>query len=121
MTGLHNWIRFYSEECKGAVDYRGYILPKKRLGGEDADASGQLLSLQFAWTEDGRTETKSVSSMLIGVSPEFEFALYTLCFMAGEADTSHSSPNRYTNTNPNFRRITWSLWVRTTFSSSAIQ
>ena len=29
---------------------------------------------------------KSVSSTLIGVSPEFEIALYTLCFFAGGED-----------------------------------
>ena len=38
-----------------------------------------MVSLQFAW---GR-ERKDVSSIWIGTSPEFELALYTLCFVAG--------------------------------------
>jgi hypothetical protein len=37
-------------------------------------------ALQFSWYG----ELKRVSSSLIGVSPEFEVALYTLCFLCGE-------------------------------------
>ena len=43
------------------------------------DAGERMVSLQFAW---GR-EKKDVSSIWIGTSPEFELALYTLCFIAG--------------------------------------
>lgn len=43
------------------------------------DETDRMLSLQFDW---GR-ERKEVSSIFIGTSPEFEVALYTLCFVAG--------------------------------------
>lgn len=43
------------------------------------DSETQLLTVQFEWNG----VLKSVSSTLIGVSPEFEIALYTLCFFMG--------------------------------------
>eukprot|EP00164_Ancoracysta_twista_P012919 GFYU01020437.1.p1 GENE.GFYU01020437.1~~GFYU01020437.1.p1 ORF type:complete len:279 (-),score=93.05 GFYU01020437.1:196-1032(-) len=84
VTGFHNWIQFYLEEKSGRVDYKGYVLPRRRGGSDDdaPDGSEQLVTIQFAWED----EIKSVSSTLIGVSPEFELALYTLCFLGGEED-----------------------------------
>lgn len=46
------------------------------------DSETQLLTLQFEWNGI----LKSVSSTLVGVSPEFEIALYTLCFYVGGED-----------------------------------
>lgn len=46
------------------------------------DSETQLLTIQFEWNG----VLKSVSSTLVGVSPEFEIALYTLCFYMGEED-----------------------------------
>lgn len=46
------------------------------------DSESQLLTIQFEWNG----VLKSVSSTLIGVSPEFELALYTLCFYVGGED-----------------------------------
>ena len=43
------------------------------------DQTDRMISLQFDW---GR-ERKEVSSIFVGTSPEFELALYTLCFVAG--------------------------------------
>lgn len=43
------------------------------------DSETQLLTIQFEWNG----VLKSVSSSLIGVSPEFEVAIYTLCFFVG--------------------------------------
>ncbi|CAL5020585.1 unnamed protein product [Urochloa decumbens] len=80
VSGFHNWIQFYLEESNGNVDYQGYIFPRKR--GELPDSETQLLTIQFEW----HGVLKSVSSTLIGVSPEFEIALYTLCFFAGGED-----------------------------------
>ncbi|XP_072986645.1 uncharacterized protein [Typha latifolia] len=80
VSGFHNWIQFYIEEAKGTVDYQGYIFPRRR--GEVPDSETQLLTIQFEWNGI----MKSVSSSLIGVSPEFELALYTLCFFAGGED-----------------------------------
>jgi poly(U)-specific endoribonuclease len=42
----------------------------------------QLLTVEFEW----KGVRKDKSSTLIGVSPEFELALYTLCFFAGQED-----------------------------------
>ncbi|KAI3973706.1 hypothetical protein MKX01_031126 [Papaver californicum] len=80
VTGFHNWLQFYLEESKGRVDYQGYIFPRRR--GETSDSETQLLTIQFAWNG----VLKSVSSTLIGVSPEFEIASYTLCFFTGGED-----------------------------------
>lgn len=79
ISGFHNWIHFYLEEKKGNVDYRGYIKPRS-YGEPSADYHDQLLTLQFTWLG----VEKSVGSSFVGVSPEFEFALYTLCFLVGE-------------------------------------
>jgi len=54
-------------------------------GHADTDANDRMISLQFNWG----TERKEVSSIFIGTSPEFELALYTLCFVAG-AEVSRS-------------------------------
>ena len=82
VTGFHNWIQFYLEEQRGTVDYRGWILPKRKGRVQRPNAAEQLVSIQFAWGK----EAKSVSSSFIGVSPEFEIALYTMCFMNGAVD-----------------------------------
>jgi len=85
ITGLHNWIQMYLEEQRGSFDYQGYIYPRVR-GGRNGFrhplSSEQLISLQFTW--DG--ELKKCSSSFIGTSPEFEMALLTLCFLAGEQE-----------------------------------
>ncbi|KAA8522114.1 hypothetical protein F0562_012572 [Nyssa sinensis] len=80
VSGFHNWLQFYLEEAKGRVDYQGYIFPRRR--GQTPDSETQLLTIQFEWNG----VLKSVSSTLVGVSPEFEMALYTLCFYVGGED-----------------------------------
>ena len=57
----------------------GYILPKRmNRHTELPDGDEHIISLQFSWGE----ETKSVSTSFLGVSPEFEVALYTMMFLA---------------------------------------
>ncbi|KAG9155662.1 hypothetical protein Leryth_003939 [Lithospermum erythrorhizon] len=80
VSGFHNWLQFYLEEAKGRVDYQGYIFPRRR--GEIPDSETQLLTIQFEWNG----VLKSVSSTLVGASPEFEIAIYTLCFFVGGED-----------------------------------
>lgn len=46
------------------------------------DSETQLLTIQFEWNG----VLKSVSSTMVGVSPEFEIALYTLCYFVGGED-----------------------------------
>ncbi|XP_050223466.1 uncharacterized protein LOC126673383 isoform X2 [Mercurialis annua] len=80
VSGFHNWLQFYLEEEKGTVDYQGYVFPRQR--GQIPDSETQLLTAQFEWNG----VLKSVSSILVGVSPEFELALYTLCYYVGGED-----------------------------------
>ena len=81
VSGFHNWIQFYMEELKGQLDYRGYIKPRGR-GEAQADGDDHVLTLQFAWNG----VEKFVGTSFIGVSPEFEMALYTTCFLLGEEE-----------------------------------
>lgn len=83
VVGLHNWIQFYIEEAKGNLDYRGYIHPRRRGCMHRApDGNERLLTVQLAWGK----ELKPCSTMFIGTSPEFEMAIYTLCFHAGKEE-----------------------------------
>uniref|UniRef100_A0A7S2S4N9 EndoU domain-containing protein n=1 Tax=Eucampia antarctica TaxID=49252 RepID=A0A7S2S4N9_9STRA len=81
VSGFHNWIQFYLEEKRGNIDYRGYIKPKNRNDAE-TDSNDHVLTLQFKWNG----VEKSVGTSFIGVSPEFEMALYTMCFLVGEKE-----------------------------------
>ncbi|XP_062990386.1 poly(U)-specific endoribonuclease-like [Elgaria multicarinata webbii] len=74
VLGLHNWVQFYLEEKLKHIDYKGYVARKKKSRPDEDD---QVLSLQFSW----KGLVKPVGSTFIGVSPEFEFALYTIVFL----------------------------------------
>eukprot|EP00798_Chlamydomonas_sp_ICE-L_P002200 gene2200-33757_t len=67
VTGLHSWIQFFIQEVKGHIDYKGFIKPRE----------------EFEWNG----EVKPVTTMFVGTSPEFEFALYSLVFLMGEERT----------------------------------
>jgi poly(U)-specific endoribonuclease len=86
ISGFHNWIQFYLQEQKGNIDYRGYVKPRgHNQMGHDSD--DHLLTLQFAWkSPSGVYVEKFVGTMFVGVSPEFEMALYTMCFLFGEEE-----------------------------------
>ncbi|XP_019645212.1 PREDICTED: poly(U)-specific endoribonuclease-B-like [Branchiostoma belcheri] len=73
VTGLHNWVQFYLQEKKGSIDYTGF----KSRGTDNYD---QLITIQFTWNGN----VKPVGSSFIGTSPEFELALYTVCFLVGD-------------------------------------
>ena len=81
ISGFHNWIQLYLEEKAGNLDYRGYIKPRSRNEAQ-TDDDDQLLTIQFTW----KGVEKSVGSSFIGTSPEFELALYTMCFLVGEEE-----------------------------------
>ncbi|KAF7237680.1 Poly(U)-specific endoribonuclease-A [Varanus komodoensis] len=74
ILGLHNWVQFYLEEKLKHIDYKGYMARKNKCWPDEDD---QVLSLQFSW----KGLIKPVRSTFIGVSPEFEFALYTVVFL----------------------------------------
>lgn len=74
VIGLHNWIQFYLQEKQGHVDYKGYKgIAKKNT----PDEENHLLNLQFSW----KGLVKPVSGSFIGVSPEFEMAVFTIIFL----------------------------------------
>lgn len=79
ISGFHNWLQFYIEEQKGGLDYRGYIKPRSSSESQ-ANSDDHVLTLQFRW----HGIEKFVGTSFIGVSPEFEFAVYTTCFLLGE-------------------------------------
>ena len=81
VSGFHNWIYFYLEEMQGNVNYKGYIKPRGR-GSAETNDDDHILTLQFEWYG----VEKFVGTSFIGVSPEFEIALYTMCFLVGEEE-----------------------------------
>ena len=83
ISGFHNWVQFYLEEKRGKVDYKGYLKPKSNTDAQTND-DDHILTLQFEW---GGVE-KFAGTCFIGVSPEFEMALYTTCFLVGEEDNA---------------------------------
>ncbi|NXR73913.1 ENDOU endoribonuclease, partial [Pycnonotus jocosus] len=81
VSGFHNWIRFYLLEKQGVVNYFSH-----NFNGP-WDTYPDVLGLQFSW--DGFY--KEVGSAFIGCSPEFEFGLYSLCFLARPGRACHLS------------------------------
>lgn len=73
IMGLHNWVQFYHQEKNNHVDYKGY---KARSNKDTPDEDDHVLNLQFSWNG----LVKPVASCFIGVSPEFEVALFTIVF-----------------------------------------
>uniref|UniRef100_A0A8C6ZJV5 Uridylate-specific endoribonuclease n=1 Tax=Nothoprocta perdicaria TaxID=30464 RepID=A0A8C6ZJV5_NOTPE len=81
VSGFHNWIRFYLLEKRGLIDYFSHSYDGPWNTYPD------VLGMQFSW--DGFY--KEVGSAFIGSSPEFEFGLYTLCFIARPGRACHLS------------------------------
>lgn len=74
VIGLHNWVQFYLQEKQGHVDYKGYKAIAKK---NTPDEENHVLNLQFSW----KGLVKPVSGSFIGVSPEFEMAVFTIIFL----------------------------------------
>lgn len=72
VSGFHNWIQFYLQEKSADVDYRGFF---RRGTTEELETHPHLMTLQFIWK---RNYGKGLGSCFIGVSPEFEIAVFTL-------------------------------------------
>ncbi|XP_033838458.1 poly(U)-specific endoribonuclease-like [Periophthalmus magnuspinnatus] len=82
IMGLHNWVQFFLQERHEHVDYKGY---KARANKNTPDEDDHVLNLQFSW----KGLVKPVGGSFIGVSPEFEMALFTIIFlMSNEKKTS---------------------------------
>ena len=96
VIGCHNWIQIYNEERKGKLNYRckqqcicytcrhiisqlifgrrGHYAPHGR-----ATNSMHALTVMFDWLG----VSKTIGGNLIGTSPEFEVALFTMAFLSG--------------------------------------
>ncbi|KAJ1347003.1 Poly(U)-specific endoribonuclease [Parelaphostrongylus tenuis] len=70
ISGLHNWIRFYMLERNASenFDYKGFVIKRGKV----------MASVKFTW----KGVPKRSGSLLIGTSPEYDLALYTLCFLS---------------------------------------
>uniref|UniRef100_A0A8C5M8F8 Protein endoU n=1 Tax=Leptobrachium leishanense TaxID=445787 RepID=A0A8C5M8F8_9ANUR len=77
ITGLHNWVQFYLQEKHQNIDYKGYVARQHKNRPDEDD---QVLNLQFSWKD----MVKPVGGSFIGVSPEFEFAVYTVIFLMSQ-------------------------------------
>ncbi|KAG7320420.1 hypothetical protein KOW79_016273 [Hemibagrus wyckioides] len=73
IMGLHNWVQFYLQEKLNCIDYKGYKARDKDM----PDANDHVINLQFSW----KGLVKPSGSSFIGVSPEFEVALFTIIFL----------------------------------------
>ncbi|CAL8111365.1 unnamed protein product [Orchesella dallaii] len=71
VQGFHNWVFFSKEEQNNNLNYKGKIGPNVSLGDK-----GMIVKHKFDWN----SKEKPISSMFVGTSPEFEIALYSVCF-----------------------------------------
>ncbi|XP_073432876.1 uridylate-specific endoribonuclease D-like isoform X1 [Dendrobates tinctorius] len=71
ISGFHSWIQFYLQEKSGEINYLSYSA--------DGPWSGypNIYGFQFKWS----TYLKTLGSMFLGTSPEFDFAVFTLCYV----------------------------------------
>ncbi|XP_053478874.1 uridylate-specific endoribonuclease C [Ictalurus furcatus] len=85
IMGLHNWVQFYLQEKQNLLDYKGY----KATRNDMPDADDHVLNVQFGW----HGLLKPVGSTFIGVSPEFEMAVFTILFLTSTEKTSTAVVN----------------------------
>jgi len=79
VTGFHNWLRMFLLEQEGAANYYGYM---------NIQEPRQVL-YQFEW--EGRV--KPITSLMYGVSPEFEVAIFSTCFLTNRNAQCHMTIN----------------------------
>eukprot|EP00079_Xenopus_tropicalis_P010650 XP_002935698.2 PREDICTED: poly(U)-specific endoribonuclease [Xenopus tropicalis] len=101
VSGFHNWIRFYMLEKKGLLDYYSHNFDGPWTSYPD------VLGQQFYW--DGFY--KEVGSQFIGSSPEFDFSIYTLCFISRPGRKCKISLGGYGLT------IQTYVWTKTTYDN----
>ncbi|KAM6233436.1 LOW QUALITY PROTEIN: uridylate-specific endoribonuclease C-like [Porphyrio hochstetteri] len=81
VSGCHSWVQLYSLERSGHLNYLSYSYDGPWVTFPD------VLALRYLW--DGHP--KAVGSTLMGSSPEFDLALYTLCYRARPDRQCHVS------------------------------
>jgi len=81
VTGFHGWVQYYLEEQKNEAVYEEFQ--------NDCDP----MAIKLALTWKGRF--KPITSFFYRVSPEFELALYTVCFQARQTGPCYVSLDGY--------------------------
>ncbi|XP_055069839.2 uridylate-specific endoribonuclease A [Misgurnus anguillicaudatus] len=81
VSGFHNWLQFYMNEKQGLLEYYSHNFNGPWTTYPD------VLGMQFKW--DGYF--KEVGSAFIGSSPEFDLAMYTLCYITRPGKLCHLS------------------------------
>ncbi|KAG9491603.1 hypothetical protein GDO78_000229, partial [Eleutherodactylus coqui] len=71
IAGFHSWVNLYLLEKAGQIDYLSYSADGPWTGYPD------VFAFQFKWS----TYVKTLSSLFLGSSPEFDIAMYTLCYV----------------------------------------
>ncbi|XP_056418580.1 uridylate-specific endoribonuclease D-like [Hyla sarda] len=71
IAGFHSWVNLYLLEKAGQINYLSYSSDGLWTSYPD------VFTFQFKWS----THMKSVGSFFMGSSPEFEIAMYTLCYV----------------------------------------
>merc|ERR1712126_207062 len=69
--GIHNWLRYVEEEKQGRINYKGYF-EKQKVG------EVYLVTLRLDWNR----ASKDLTSISFGTYPEYELAIYTVCWFA---------------------------------------
>lgn len=78
VKGLHNFVQVFVEEARRNFNYKGYLDIRGEPCYQPPPPNQQMITIRFDWLG----KTKSVSSMFVGPSPEFEIALYTMMYVA---------------------------------------
>jgi len=83
VNGFHNWISFYEKENAGDVNYYGVV----KLS--TIEQNFALVGADFNW--EGRQ--KYMGAFFVGVSPEFDLGLYSMCFFMAPGRGCHFDIN----------------------------
>ncbi|XP_053311760.1 uridylate-specific endoribonuclease D-like [Spea bombifrons] len=71
ISGFHNWVQLYLQEKSGQVNYLSYSADGAWTSYPD------VYGFQFKWS----TYLKTLGSFFLGSSPEFDVAMFTLCYV----------------------------------------
>lgn len=83
IMGLHNWVQFFLQEKQNLLDYKGY------KSTDLPDVDDHVLNVQFSW----HGLVKPVASAFVGVSPEFEMAIFSILFLTSTEKTTKAVVN----------------------------
>lgn len=68
VVGFHNWVQFHIQERERKLNYLGYVFSKQP----------NTVGTHFKWNG----KVKKLGSLMYGTSPEFDMAMFTVCFYA---------------------------------------